>query len=665
MRRNIIICLLLAGITLAIYWPVRNFDLISFDDPYFLTDSPEVRSGLNWHSFRWAMTSVVATNWHPVTSLSFVINHQLFGSNPGAEHLVNAVLHALNAAWLFLVLQRLTGCCWRSAMVAALFAWHPLRVESVAWISERKDMLNGFFLLLTLWAYARYAEKSKVRSPESKVSYGLALGFFALGLMSKAMLVTVPFLLLLLDFWPLKRVAGGEWRVTRFGLPVPQRPGATRQSEGGSTLNHLLFEKWPFFALSALFCVITFLVQHRSPAMPSLDRLGLGFRLDNVIASYLRYLGKTVWPVDLAAHYPLPVNGRSYLALWPDWQILAAALLLVCVSVLCVCQRARRPYLAVGWFWYLGTMLPVIGLVQVGGQGMADHYTYIPMIGPVISLVWLAAETWDAGRIARVLLTTAAVVVLAANMVLTRHQLQHWKNTVSLFQHTVAVTGENTMAEYILGLGLEDEGRISEAMVHYRIAMNSNPTIKEAFYRLGGRLVQMGKWAEAEQVYSRLLKYLPNDLAGHLGLAVALPHLGRKTEAIGHLKAVLQQDPDDPGVLNNLAWTLATDSDAGLRDGREAVRLAEQACELTHYQKTICIGTLAAAYAEAGRFDDAMATAEKACALAAATGEQDLLQKNQELLARYRNHQPYHEVASPDPAEPSVVDAEKTVPAKP
>jgi hypothetical protein len=696
MRRNIIICLLLAGITLAIYWPVRNFDLISFDDPYFLTDSPEVRSGLNWHSFRWAMTSVVATNWHPVTSLSFVINHQLFGSNPGAEHLVNAVFHALNAALLFLVLQRITGCCWRSAMVAALFAWHPLRVESVAWISERKDMLNGFFLLLTLWAYARYAQcvtdaKWRVASGKqvtgteaaaavpdlspatrhASLFYGLALGFFALGLMSKAMLVTVPFLLLLLDFWPLGRVtrlhyasarqAGDGWRVMggTKGKPSTLNPvkGRGRVAQIYAALrpqlSTLFLEKWPFFALSALFCVITFLVQHRSPAMPSLDRLGLGIRLDNVIASYLRYLGKTVWPVDLAAHYPLPVNGRSCMALWPDWQILAAALLLVCVSVLCVCQMARRPYLAVGWFWYLGTMLPVIGLVQVGGQGMADHYTYIPMIGPVISLVWLAAEKWDAGRIARVLLTMAAVVVLAANIVVTRHQLQHWKNTVSLFQHTVAVTGENTMAEYILGLGLEHEGRISEAMVHYRIAMTSNPTIKEAFYRMGVRLVQMEKWAEAEQVYSTLLTYLPDDMTGHLGLAVTLPHLGRKTEAIEHLRAVLQQDPDDPDVLNNLAWTLATDSNAGLRDGGEAVRLAEQACELTHYQKTICIGTLAAAYAEAGRFDNAILTAEKACALASAAGDQGLLKKNQELLALYQKRQPYHEmVENPIPATP-------------
>jgi tetratricopeptide (TPR) repeat protein len=217
----------------------------------------------------------------------------------------------------------------------------------------------------------------------------------------------------------------------------------------------------------------------------------------------------------------------------------------------------------------------------------------------------------------------------------------------------VAVTGENTMAEYILGLGLEHEGRISEAMVHYRIAMTSNPTIKEAFYRMGVRLVQMEKWAEAEQVYSTLLTYLPDDMTGHLGLAVTLPHLGRKTEAIEHLRAVLQQDPDDPDVLNNLAWTLATDSNAGLRDGGEAVRLAEQACELTHYQKTICIGTLAAAYAEAGRFDNAILTAEKACALASAAGDQGLLKKNQELLALYQKRQPYHEmVENPIPATP-------------
>jgi cytochrome c-type biogenesis protein CcmH/NrfG len=507
-------------------------------------------------------------------------------------------------------------------------------VESVAWIAERKDVLNGFFTMLTLLAYVRYVEKSKVQGPRSKVFYGLTLLFLTLGLMAKAMLVTIPFLLLLLDIWPLGRVASAKWRMTALGIPAPKL----------SALNPFLIEKWPFFALSALFCAITFLVQQHSPAMASLAQLGPEVRLENVTLSYLRYLGKTVWPVGLAAHYPLPFNDRAYLAFWPDWQIVAGALLLACVSALCLCQLTRRPWLAVGWFWYLVTMLPVIGLVQVGGQGMADHYTYIPLIGPVISLVWLIPEKWFGAGFARGLLATGAIMALTTSVLLTRHQIQYWKNTVSLFQHTVEVTGENAMAEYILGLGLEHEGRISQAMIHYRIATSSSPTVKDAYYCLGRLLRQQEQWTEAEHTYSALLTMLPDDLTGHLGLADTLLHLGRKTEAIEHLDKALQQDPQDPEALNNLAWLLAANQEAPLRDGMHAVALAERACELTHYQVTVMVGTLAAAYAEAGRYDDAVATAQKACALATTSGNQELLQRNQELLALYRNHRPSHSI---------------------
>jgi tetratricopeptide (TPR) repeat protein len=460
------------------------------------------------------------------------------------------------------------------------------------------------------------------------LGYGLALVFFALGLMSKAMLVTLPFLLLLLDIWPFKRVAADGWRVAEW--------------------KKLVVEKWPFFALTAVFCVVTFLVQRGDAATPSLQELGLGLRLENIVVSYLRYLGWTLWPANLAMFYSFPYDRHFYLALWPGWQITAGALLLAAVSALVLTQIRRRPYLAVGWFWYLGTMVPVIGLVQVGSQGMADRYTYLPLIGPVISLVWLVTEKWPAGRFSKGLLASLTAVILAASIFQTRHQLQFWKNTESLCRHTIAVTGENPQAEYISGLGLEHEGRLEEAMSHYRNAVSSQPRVKAAFPALGRLLARQGNWTLAEQAYATMLGDDPNDFAAHLGLATTLPHLGREAEAEAHLKTARENCPDTPDALNNLAWTLATSPEAGLRDGARAVELASRACALTGYRETIMVGTLGAAYAEAGRFEEAVATAQKACALAAAAGKTELLKINQQLLESYRQHQPYREPAGPE-----------------
>jgi Flp pilus assembly protein TadD len=455
----------------------------------------------------------------------------------------------------------------------------------------------------------------------------LSLIFFALGLMSKAMVVTLPFLLLLLDIWPLQRIRNSE-----FGIRNWRR---------------LLVEKIPFFALTAVFCAVTFLVQHNSGATPSMQELGLGLRLENVIVSYLRYLEWTVWPAKLAMFYAFPYDQHFYLALWPGWQIAAGVLLLAGISGLCLLQLKRRPYLAVGWFWYLGMMMPVIGFVQVGSQGMADRYTYLPLIGPVISVVWLAAEAWRTGIFAKGLLTGLVTVILAASLCQTRQQLSFWKNTETLCRHTIEVTGQNPRAEYITGIGLEHEGRIAEAIVHYRNAISSQPTVKEAYNALGRLFSQQGQWTAAEYAYVLMLGNNPNDFNSHLGLVTTLPHLGRSNEVKSHLQAAVQNCPDEPEALNNLAWTLATSGTADLRDGSQAVKYAERACKLTGNLKTVVVGTLAAAYAEAGRFEDAIATAQKACDLAAKNGETNLRQRNQELLELYRQHQAYHEPANP------------------
>jgi tetratricopeptide (TPR) repeat protein len=640
MRRNFFICLLLAGVTLAIYWPARHYGVVYFDDEVF-TDNPEVESGFNWHSLLWTFSGVLAANWHPVTSLSFVLDHQFFGKNPGVEHLVNLFFHAVNAALLFLVLNQMTNTVWRSAIVAAIFAWHPLRVESVAWISERKDVLCGFFFLLTLLCYARAVTSGKWRvtrteapSDSSRVTchlrpfYWLALVFFALGLMSKAMLVSLPFLLLLLDVWPLGRVAGDKWRVTRFRIPAPQP----------STCNRLFLEKWPFFALSAAGCAVTYEIQKNFAAVVSFDRLGLGDRLGNAIVSYVSYLAKLVWPAKLAVVYPYPKSSDAM-------EVWLAALLLLAISALCVLQISRRPYLAAGWFWYLVAMLPVIGLVQVGQQAMADRYTYIPLIGPVAGLVWLVSE-WAGKMPARkFLLAPSAVILLAACAIAARRQVEFWENSVSLFQHAIAVTTDNSAAQYSLGIGLERGGLTNAAMVQYRIAAAMNPLDTLARGNLAHLLREQGRWAEAADQYSAILRVNPNNLPAELTLGQTLSQMGRTVEAVFHFETALRIDPDSAEALNNLAWTLATCPDSNIRNGARAVQLAGRACELTDYKKTMMVGTLAAAQAEAGRFDDAMAVAQKAVALAQKNGEPDLLQKNQALLELYRQHKAYRDVA--------------------
>lgn len=638
MRRILFICLLLAGVTLAIYWPAGNYDIIDFDDPLFTTQNPDVAAGLNWHTFVWAMTSITAGNWHPVTSFSFVLTHQFFGTDPGAEHLVNVFFHAANAVLLFLVLLQMTGATWRSATVAAFFAWHPLRVESVAWIAERKDVLFIFFMLLSLVCYTRYAQKCSYAKIESQVSagqpgtrdYDLALIFFALGFMSKAMIVSLPFLLLLLDYWPLQRMTNGGFRT--------------------ANLKPLLLEKIPFFVPAIFFSALTFWIQKKHAFYISWERLGLMDRTGHAMLSYVQYLSKTFWPANLAAYYPYP---RTHDVL----EICLAGLLLLAISALCICQILRRPYLAVGWFWYLGTSVPIIGLVQVGGQAMADRYTYLPLIGPVISLVWLISDWAKPKPLQKFLLTPMTLILLATCVILTRQQLQFWQNNDSLFEHTIAVTPDNPMAQCVLASGLQDEGLVDEAMIHYRIAGAIEPKYDEVYYKLGECLENQGRWESAAQEYNAAIAADSNpddDLAyiAHSNLAEVLLHLGRNQEAVSHYNEALRIKPGSIEVLNNFAWLLATCPDANIRDGARAVQLAERACELTNYQKPVFIGTLAAAYAEAGRFDDAIAAAQKACALAEESGAQGLLEKNQELLDLYRTHKPYRE-----PAEKLVPDA--------
>lgn len=625
-RREWMIALLLAAITLALYWPARHFDLVYFDDPIALQDSPEIKAGLTWDSVRWALGQVVLANWIPATQISFLAVSQFCGTAPGPHHLANAILHAANAALLFLLLFRLTGSTWRSAVAAALFAWHPLRVESVAWITERKDVLCSFFFLLSLLAYAGYAKgrnsEAGMQKPSTKAGFWrssawwLALAFYALALLSKPMAVTLPILLFLLDCWPLRRIPNPEFRIPN--------------------LKWLALEKWPFLLLTFLFCAATYRIQHDHSAMTSWETLGLDRRLANAVDGCVAYLGQTVWPAGMAAIYPYPKAVD-----W--WQTGTKLALLLAITAACFQQIRRRPQLAFGWLWYLIMVLPVIGIVQVGEQSRADRYTYLPLIGPVVAVVWSVAELAGQRRRRKNLLAAAALAVLAGLCALTARQLGYWQDTVTLFAHNVEVTPDNASAHFTLGLGYEHAGDTNRALVCYRVAQRLSPAQRDPQRNLAGLLLKSGFTAAAEKEYQDMAVRRPDDPLPHQCLAGIYAGAGNDAQAVAELEEMLRCDAKAIDALNNLAWMLATSPDAAVRDGPYAVALAQRACELTANAKAQMVGTLGAAYAEAGNFGQAAAAARSACDLAAKNGETNLLERNRQLLELYLAHQPYHE----------------------
>jgi protein O-mannosyl-transferase len=591
MRVKILILVLVMG-TLALYWPTRHFDFLYYDDPYFVAN-PGVLAGLSWRTIEWAMTDVVFNDWHPVTLLSFLFTHQLFGINQGAEHLVNVEFHAANAVLLFLLLLRLTGATWRSGIVAAIFAWHPQRVESVCWVAERRDVLFAFFMLLSLLCYVEHTRRqmkdgsAEVTKPGLRLwdgPYVLALIFFVLSFLSKGMVATLPFLLLLLDFWPLQRFSR-------------------------ASVCRIVMEKIPFFALTFFLSALTFWIHKEHGDYRSLQDFGIVERLQDATLSYYKYLAQFFWPSNLALIYPYP---KSYELV----QALPIGLLLLAVTALCVIELPRRPYLAVGWAWYLGMMFPVTGLVQFGTSPVADRFTYIPLIGPVIGLVWMISE-WADAKIWRKCLTVSMVVsVLTVCVILSHTQIMFWRNTITVFQHTVDVTPDNACAQFPFGVGLEKDGKLRQAAIHFRIGLILEPDYYHHYE--------------------------------DLHLASVLAHLGQYREASKHFNAALLSNPDWTDALKGYAWMLATCPDSSIRNGPHAVELARHACELTHYRKAVFVGTLGAAFAETGQFDQAMLMSKKAIKLANENGETILVEQNQRLMKIYMAHKAYHEQSKDD-----------------
>jgi tetratricopeptide (TPR) repeat protein len=553
-----------------VYAPVRHHEFVNFDDAQYVRDNAAVAGGLSGRALSWALTTGHAGNWHPLTWLSHMLDVELFGLDPGLHHLTSAVLHVVNALLLFGLLLRMTGALFRSAFVAALFELHPLHVESVAWIAERKDVLSGFFFFLTLWAYLAY-----VRRPRGS-RYALVVVLFALGLMAKPMLVTLPFVLLLLDVWPLGRTA---------------EPFARRR---------LIVEKLPLVGLALASSVVTVLVQQHAGAIKGLGVLPFDRRLATAVLAYVTYAARTVWPSGLAAIYPYPASSR-----W--WPILGAIAVLAAASALALRAAPRHPYLPVGWFWYLGTLVPVLGLVQVGSQPWADRYTYIPAIGLFIIVAWGTVDLLARWPRRDLLLAAAATVVLAGCAISARTQVGYWRNSVALWEHALEVTAGNHRAESNLAHALARQGRLDEAVARYVAALRIEPDFAEAHNNLGLVLADQGKVGEAMSHYSEALRVLPDYLEAHNNLGVALMGGGRDTEAIRHFSEAVRIDPTVAVSHNNLgaACAHAGRLDAAAREFAEALRLDPGYAE-AQTNLAVAHNGLGAALGDQGKGDEAI-----------------------------------------------------------
>ena len=712
-RRQVLgVCFFLVVITWLVFGQTVRYDFVNYDDNEYVYANPAITSGLTPQGITYAFSGRHARNWHPLTTLSHMLDCQLWGVRAGGHHLTNLVLHTIAVVLLFLVLKQMTGAIWQSTFVAALFAIHPLRVESVAWISERKDVLSAIFFMLTLGAYFHYA-----RSP-SLGRYVTMSIMFALGLLSKSMLVTVPFILLLLDYWPLER----------FG--------------GRSSIKRLVLEKIPLLALSAAGGFVTLWVQQSSVART--EQLPLVSRIGNGLVSCVIYVKQMIWPVGLAVFYPHPGDQL------PVWEVGLAIVLLGLVSAGVIALRHKRPYLVTGWFWYLTMLVPVIGLIQVGSQAHADRYTYLPQIGLYLLLAWAITDALTSPFQRRILAATASVAIIA--LAWCAHiQASYWRNGESLWGHALAVTSWNFMAHdglgeclanrghldeaidqfqlalniapgyreietnlmlaltkkgrtdeaithlqallkedpndaqlhynlgnalrkkgdsrgaiaayekalaiqgrypaahYNLGIALDQNGQIEEAIAHYQEAVKEQPNYPEVYYSLGNDLLRKGRVEDAIAAYEQSLKSRSRypEVENNIGLALA--QKGRPSEAIAHWQNALAIQPDSVDPLNNLAWVLATFPESWIRNKKQALVLAERANQLSGDNSPMILRTLAAAYAENGRFTEARVTAERGLQLANAQENAALASILERDLARYRINTPVRTATKPGP----------------
>jgi Flp pilus assembly protein TadD len=570
-KRNVIVSVysVLILSTLLVFWQVRNFDFVNYDDDRYVYENPHVLNGLTPDGIIWAFTTGSVSNWHPITWLSLMLDCQLFGKNPGWMHLINLLLHLVNTLLLFAVLKKMTSSLWPSAFVAAAFALHPMHVESFAWIAERKDVLSTLFWMLTLLAYAGYVKRPTI------LRYLVTITIFAVGLMTKPMLVTLPFVLLLLDYWPMNRFD-------------------SQPAETSGRWHRIMIEKIPFFVLTAISSVITFFVQRSGGAVTYFRVLPLHSRVANAFLSYAKYIGKMFWPQDLAVFYPFDVRTIQF------WQVVLCALLIVVVSVLAIRFGRKQKYLFVGWFWFVGTLIPVIGLVQVGQQSLADRYTYISYIGLFIIIGWGLPKLFSKWPQRKIALGLSMVIVLTTLGICAHQQVSFWNNSVTLFSHAVKVTRNNYLAYDSLGVAFNSLGRYQDAIEAYKQAIRIKPDYAEAYYNLGVVCDKLGRYQDAVESYKQAIKIKPHYAKAYINLGVACNKLGRYQDAVETYKQVMQIKPDYADAYINLGVTyykLGRYQDA-VESYKQAIRIKPDYA-LAHYNVGIACDKL-------GRYEDAV-----------------------------------------------------------
>ena len=654
-KRMIWIYFLLAIITWSVFGQTIDHNFVEYDDPGYVYQNPDITAGITAHGLAAAFTQTHARNWHPLTTISHMLDCQVFGLNPAGHHLVNVLLHATATLLLFSLLNRMTGATWPSAFVAVLFAIHPLRAESVAWIAERKDVLSGVFFMLTLGAYVEYARDKRPGR------YLMVILFFALALMCKPMVVTLPALLLLLDFWPLDR----------FGIKTPAvRSGNIVTRALALVRAPLLLEKIPLLILALGSAIATLIAQRDTVAYA--QSLALTGRITNAVYGCVAYIGHTIWPKNLAVFYPDNSDQTSSIV------VILCAFLLFGITLLAIGTRKQRPYLMVGWLWYLISLLPVIGLVQVGLQGRADRYTYLPHVGLFIAVAWLIADVPVLKlRFAQRVLAGVTVATVSLLGWLGYIQTATWRDTETLWQHAVSANDRNDVAHNNLAAILMSHGQIDEAIHHYqaalrvgasvethmrlspaivhnslgnalalngdiagaighyRIAAELRPELSDARTNLATMLRRQGELGAAIAEYQKVVAAPPFDSRSQQRLAAMLGEANRIPEAVVHYRRALELSPDSLEALNALAWILATSPDPGVRNPAEALRLAEHANHLTGGDDPMVLRILAAGYASAGRFSEASSAAQRGLFLA---GSNDALVRAIELeVERYRS----------------------------
>jgi protein O-mannosyl-transferase len=606
-RQAVGVCLVLFILTLAVFGQTTGFGFVAYDDNMYVYENPVLKMGLTWPGFAWVFTHAWFNLYHPLTMLSLMCDYQLHGLNAGWYHYTNVVLHSASAILLFLILRGMTGALWRSAFVAAVFAIHPLRAESVAWVAERKDVLAAFFFMLTLGAYARYARNLKSQISNFKFYYAATLFFFAMGLLSKPTVVTLPFVLLLLDYWPLQRAESAR---------------------------RLVVEKIPLLALSATACAATVLLAGKLIA--GYANVSMSSRLGNAVVSCAVYLRQMIWPEGLAAFYPMPEQGYAF------WTIGLSFLVLALITGGVLAFGRERRWLLTGWLWYLGMLTPMIGIVPVGAFAHADRMTYLPQIGLYLLLTWTVADLSAGWRYRRATLGGLAAIIVVALAFCARTQTAYWRDDETLWSHALDCIPDNGVARANLGADLLKKGKMDDAISFLQKGLQSEPDNSETHNNLGIALLQEGKVDEAILHFQRALEIDPENALAHLNLGSALGRKGRMEEAGAQYQKALQIKPSDPEIQNNFAWLLATCSQAALRNGSKAVELARQADGLTGGENPVILRTLAAALAEAGQFPEAVETARHALRLAEAQSNTRLAGKLQTELELYQAGRPFH-----------------------